>query len=364
MERNDTPFMRRALRLAERGRGRTSPNPPVGAVVVSGGKVVGEGWHRGAGLPHAEVEALAMAGDAARGGTLYVTLEPCAHTGRTPPCAPAVVAAGIARVVVGTGDPNPRVDGAGIAALRAAGIAVETGVLEGDAKHLIQAFAKHVRTGRPFLTAKAAVSIDGRVAAADGSSRWITGPTARRDAHRLRAQCDAIMVGVGTVIRDDPRLTVRLRGYTGRQPLRVVLDPVARTPIDAAILRPEAPTLVAVTEKATPEAVAGLRGTGAEVVELPSSDGRVGIEPLLDELGRRAIMEVLLEGGPTVLGDAVERGLVDRFIIYVAPKLLGETGPGMLAGVVVANIDQARELQFVSVRHVGADLRIEAYPRR
>ncbi|MCA1833302.1 MAG: bifunctional diaminohydroxyphosphoribosylaminopyrimidine deaminase/5-amino-6-(5-phosphoribosylamino)uracil reductase RibD [Actinomycetota bacterium] len=364
MDRTDTSFMRRALRLAERGKGRTSPNPPVGAVVVASGRVVGEGWHRGAGRQHAEIEALQQAGDAAAGATLYLTLEPCIHAGRTPPCAPAVIASGVARAVIATRDPNPRIDGAGIRALEEAGIAVQTGVLENDAKHLIQAFAKHVRTGRPYLTVKSAISLDGRVAAADGSSRWVTGPTARRDAHRLRSQCDAVMVGVGTVVADNPRLTVRLRGYTGRQPTRVVLDPVARTPLDSAILQPDAPTLVAVTEKATPEAVTALRGTGAEVIELPSTEGRVSLEAVLEELGRRDMTEVLLEGGPTLLGDAVERGLVDRFIVYAAPKLLGETGPGMLAGVVVSNIDAARELQYVSVRHVGADLRIEAYPRR
>jgi diaminohydroxyphosphoribosylaminopyrimidine deaminase/5-amino-6-(5-phosphoribosylamino)uracil reductase len=364
MERTDAAFMRRALRLAERGLGRTSPNPPVGALVVAGGRIVGEGWHKGPGRPHAEIEALAEAGPAARGATLYLTLEPCTHAGRTPPCAPAVIESGIARAVVATRDPNPRVDGSGIRALSDAGIAVQTGVFDTDARRLIQAFAKHVRTGRPYLTAKAAISLDGRVAAADGSSQWITGPTARRDAHRLRSQCDAVMVGVGTVVADDPRLTVRLRGYRGSQPLRVVLDPVGRTPVTAAILQPDAPTLVAVTEKAPADAVAALRATGAEVIEYPSREGRVNLDVLLSDLGRRGVMEVLLEGGPTVLGDAVERGLVDRYVAYVAPKLLGETGPGLMAGVVVSNIDQARELQFVTVRHVGADLRIEAYPRR
>lgn len=364
MDRNDVKHMRQALRLAERGRGRTSPNPPVGAVVVRDGRVVGQGWHKGAGLPHAEVEALAEAAEAARGATLYLTVEPCTHTGRTPPCAPAVIAAGITRAVIATTDPNPVVDGAGVRALEAAGVQTVVGVLEGEAKRLIQAFAKHVRTGRPFVTAKAAISLDGRVAAADGSSRWITGPTARRDAHRLRASVDAVLVGVGTVVADDPQLTVRLRGYSGRQPLRVVLDPAGRMPVDARVLSADAPTLVAVTDKAPDDAVAALRAKGAEVAELPSCDGRVELSAVIDELGRRGFLEVLIEGGPTVLGDAVENGLVDRYVIYVAPKMLGEAGLGMLAGIVVPNIDQARELQFVSVRHAGADLRVEAYPRR
>jgi len=362
MDRNDVKWMRQALRLAERGRGRTSPNPPVGAVVVAGGRAVGEGWHKGPGHKHAEIEALEAAGEAARGATLYVTLEPCTHHGRTPPCAPAVIASGVGRVVIGTLDPNPVVDGRGARELADAGLATEVGVGEAEAKRLIQSFAKHVRTGRPFVTAKVAASVDGRVAAADGSSRWITGPTARRDAHRLRGSCDAIIVGVGTVVRDDPELTVRLRGYTGRQPLRVLLDPSARTPASAKALG--AGALVAVTDKAPEDSVEALRATGAAVAEFPAREGRVDLSAVLDELGRRDALEVLIEGGPTVLGDAVDRGLVDRFVIYVAPKLLGETGPGILAGIVVPNIDQARELQFVSVRHTGADLRIEAYPRR
>jgi diaminohydroxyphosphoribosylaminopyrimidine deaminase/5-amino-6-(5-phosphoribosylamino)uracil reductase len=362
MDRNDAKWMRQALRLAERGRGRTSPNPPVGALVIRDGAIVGEGWHRGAGTPHAEIEALQAAAEAARGATLYVTLEPCTHQGRTPPCAPAVIASGVRRVVIGTLDPNPLIDGSGARALREAGIETEVGVLEGDAKRVIQAFAKHVRTGRPFLTAKAAISIDGRVAAADGSSRWITGPTARRDAHRLRAACDAIVVGVGTVAADDPQLTVRLRGYAQRQPLRVILDSSGRTPPTARALG--AGALVAVTDKAPEEAREALRASGAEVREFPARDGRVDLAAVLGELGRRGMLEALIEGGPGVLGDAVEQGLVDRYVMYVAPKLIGEAGPGLVAGVVVPNIEQARELQFVSVRHAGADLRIEAYPRR
>lgn len=365
MQQDDAALMRRALRLAERSHGRTSPNPPVGAVVVSAsGNVVGEGWHKGPGRKHAEIEALEEAGEQARRGTLYLTLEPCIHEGRTPPCAPAVVASGIRRAVIACRDPNPRVDGAGAATLREAGIDVDLGVLEAEAKRLIQAFAKHVRTGRPFLTAKVAISLDGRVAAADGSSRWITGPTARRDVHRLRAQCDAVMVGVGTVAADDPLLTVRLRGYTSRQPIRIVLDPSARTPLPSRILGPDAPTIIAVTEKAPSDAVEHLRAAGAEVMEFMAREGRIDLTAVLDELGRRGVLEVLLEGGPSVLGDAFERGLVDRTIVYIAPKLLGEAGPGLLAGVIVPNIEQAKELQFVSIRRVGADLRIEAYPRR
>jgi diaminohydroxyphosphoribosylaminopyrimidine deaminase/5-amino-6-(5-phosphoribosylamino)uracil reductase len=363
MTSTDATWMRRAFRLAERGRGLASPNPPVGAVVVRDGTVVGEGFHQGPGTPHAEIVAIEAAGERTRDATLYLTLEPCTVLGRTPPCAPRVIDAGFARVVVGATDPNPAVDGRGIEAIRAAGIAVDPGVLQADAEHLIQAFAKHVRTGRPFVDAKIAISLDGRAAAADGTSQWITGPSARRDAHRLRSSVDAIVAGVGTVLRDDPRLTVRLRGYKGRQPLRVVLDSSARTPVDAAILQGDAPTLVATTDKATDESVNALRAAGAEVVRLPARDGRVDLAAVLEQLGRRAMSAVLIEGGPTLLGDAVERGLVDRFVFYVAPKLLGSGGPGAIAALVAPTIADARELRVGSVRHVGVDLRIEAYPR-
>jgi diaminohydroxyphosphoribosylaminopyrimidine deaminase/5-amino-6-(5-phosphoribosylamino)uracil reductase len=360
----DAVWMRRALRLAERGRGLASPNPPVGAVVVRDGRAVGEGFHRGPGTPHAEIVALDAAGERARGATLYVTLEPCTHQGRTPPCAPRVAAAGLARVVVATTDPNPVVDGRGVAALRDAGLEVTLGVGAAEAERLIAPFAKHVRTGRPFVTAKVAVSLDGRTAAADGSSRWITGPTARRDAHRLRAVAGAVVVGVGTVLRDDPELTVRLRGYRGRQPLRVVLDSACRTPPGAALLSADAPTLVATTDKATEEAAAALRARGAEVVRFPARDGRVDLAAVLEALGRRDVVEVLVEGGPTVLGDAVERGLVDRFVFYVAPLLLGSGGPGAIAALLAPTIADALPLRLEAVRRVGADVRIDAVPRR
>jgi diaminohydroxyphosphoribosylaminopyrimidine deaminase / 5-amino-6-(5-phosphoribosylamino)uracil reductase len=363
MTSTDATWMRRAIRLAERGRGLASPNPPVGAVVVREDKAIGEGFHKGPGTPHAEVVAIEAAGEQTRGATLYLTLEPCTHQGRTPPCAPRVIEAGFSRVVVGATDPNPAVDGRGVAALRDAGIEIESGVLEADAERLIQAFSKHIRTGRPFVTAKMAVSLDGRVAAADGSSQWITGPSARRDAHRLRAEADAILVGVGTVIRDDPKLTVRLRGYRGRQPLRVVVDSSCRTPGDAAVLGDEAPTVIATTDKATEEAAGILRARGADVMQLPSREGRVDLSAVLEQLGKRGIAEVLIEGGPTLLGDAVDRTLVDRFVFYVAPKLLGSGGPGAVAALVAPTIADARELRIDSVRHVGADLRIEAYPR-
>ena len=359
----DATLMRRAIRLAERGRGLASPNPPVGALVVRDGAILGRGFHRGPGTAHAEVEAIEAAGDACRGATLYVTLEPCTHQGRTPPCAPRVIQAGFARVVVGTTDPNPLVDGRGLTSLREAGIEVEAGVLRPDAERLIQSFSKFIRTGRPFVTAKAGISLDGRVAAADGSSQWITGPAARRDGHRLREAADAVLVGIGTVLHDDPQLTVRLRGHHGRQPLRVVLDSSGRTPLDARILAGDASTLIVVTDKATQESEQALRARGADVLRVVSRDGRVDLAATVEALGHRGVSDLLIEGGPTVLGDAVERSLVDRYVFYVAPKLLGSGGPGAIAALVAPTISDARELRVESVRHVGADIRIEAYPR-
>jgi diaminohydroxyphosphoribosylaminopyrimidine deaminase/5-amino-6-(5-phosphoribosylamino)uracil reductase len=355
--------MRRALRLAERGRGRTAPNPPVGALIVAGGEIVGEGWHQGAGRSHAEVDALAAAGEQARGATIYLTLEPCTHQGRTPPCAPRLIESGIARAVIATTDPNPNEGGAGIRALTEAGIEVRTGVLEEEARTLIQGFTKWITTKTPFVTVKIASTLDGRVAAADGSSKWVTGLASRRDAHRMRAWSNAVVAGVGTVLADDPMLTCRLRGYTGQQPLRVVVDSAARTPLHAHVLDNAAPTLVVATAKASEESVQAIRGHGPEVVQLPARDGRVNLDALLHELGGRGITDVLVEGGPTLIGDLVERRLVDKYVFYIAPKLLGQVGLSAIAGLVAPNIADARELTITSVRRTGADVKIEARPR-
>jgi diaminohydroxyphosphoribosylaminopyrimidine deaminase/5-amino-6-(5-phosphoribosylamino)uracil reductase len=357
----DVRFMRRALALARRGLGLVSPNPMVGAVVVRDGRVVGEGWHRGPGTPHAEVEALAAAGPLARGATLYVTLEPCSHHGRTPPCAPAVIGAGVAEVVVGTRDPNPLVDGRGLALLREAGVAVREGVLSGEAERLIEGFAKHVRTGLPFVTLKLAASLDGRAAARDGSSRWITGAAARRDAHRLRAESGAVVVGAGTALADAPSLTVRLREYRGRQPLRVVLDSRGRVPASGPLFEPVAPTLVATTP-AAPDAVRrAWEEAGAEVAVLEPDRGRVPLPGLLELLGKRAVQGVLIEGGPTVAWSAVAGRLVDRLVLYLGARLIGgREAPGALAGDGVPTIARAMPVAVTRVRRVGEDLRVEA----
>lgn len=356
-----------ALRLARKGLGATSPNPAVGAVVAGGGAILGTGWHRRAGTEHAEVLALRESGGAAAGATLYVTLEPCAHHGRTPPCVEAVIASRVARVVVAMEDPDARVAGKGIAALREAGIGVDIGVGSAAAEELNEAYVLHRRRGRPYVTYKAAATLDGATAAADGTSRWITGPASRRDVHRVRAASDAICVGVGTVLADDPSLTVRLpaTGPHGTRPplLRVVVDSVARTPPGSRVLGPGAPTLIAVTEAAPPAQREALLGAGAEVVAFPAESGRVPVRSLLQELGRRGIVALLLEGGATLAGSFVDAGLVDRVLLYVAPALLGDGSAGVVRGWAAPTIGEARHLTLRSVRRMGDDVRVEAVRR-
>jgi diaminohydroxyphosphoribosylaminopyrimidine deaminase/5-amino-6-(5-phosphoribosylamino)uracil reductase len=364
--------MGRALELARRGLGLASPNPMVGAVVVdASGAIAGEGWHEGPGTPHAERVALTQAGTRAAGGTLYVTLEPCNHQGRTPPCAPAVVEAGITRVVASVADPNPSVAGGGFEILRAAGLEVLTGVEAEPGARLIEAFAKSATQGMPWVTLKIAMSLDGRVAAADGSSRWITGEEARADGHRLRSEHDAIIVGAGTVIADDPSLTVRLAGYGGRQPIRLMFDSAGRTPATAALFDGAAPTWIATTGRTPLETVEAWRAAGATVLAPGDAtldrDGRVPVGPILSALAANdpPIRSALLEGGPTLAWSAVRAGVVDRFVVYVAPKLIGGVGaPGALGGDGVGSILDAVPVEIESIDRIGRDIRIVARPRK
>ena len=354
--------MRLALRLARKGLGRTSPNPAVGAVVAAGGRVVGTGWHRQAGAEHAEVLALREAGEAARGATLYVTLEPCAHHGRTPPCVEAVLASGVGRVVAAMQDPDPLVAGRGFGALQEAGVEVEVGTEGQAAADLNEAYLTHRRLGRPFVTYKAAMSLDGRTAAADRTSQWITGPTARRDVQRLRAASDAICVGIGTVLADNPSLTVRDR-TAARRPLRVVVDSLARTPLGARVLDGAAPTLVVVTDLAPGEGVQRLQEAGAEVMAVAADGGWVSLAEMLGCLAARGVVSLLMEGGATLAGSFAGGGLIDRYLIYVAPKLLGGgAAPGVLEGWSAATIGEARPLVLRGARRMGEDLRLEARP--
>ena len=320
----DISAMRRALDLACRGAGHVEPNPQVGAVVVApDGAIVGEGWHAVYGGPHAEVAALAAAGPAARGATLHVTLEPCCHHGKTPPCTAAIIAAGIARVVVAAGDPFPAVAGRGIAALRAAGIVVETGALEAEACRLIAPFRKLVETGTPWVIAKWAMSLDGRLAAAPGADRWISSPESRALVHALRGRIDAIAVGIGTVLADDPLLTARPPGP--RQPLRIVLDSTARLPLTTALVRTarEVPVLVAAGPAADAARVGALRAAGCEVWQGAAGAPIDRLRELLGELGRRRITNLVVEGGPAVLRTLFAAGAADEIQAFVAPRVIG-----------------------------------------
>ncbi len=364
MLENDTSWMRQALRLAARGRGRTSPNPMVGCVLVKQGQLVGSGWHHRAGEPHAEVLALRDAGTEARGGTAYVTLEPCAHQGRTPPCSDALIAAGVARVVAAMQDPDPRTAGKGLAALKRAGIGAEVGVMESEARKLNQEYILHRTHGRPFVTYKVGMSVDGRTAAADGSSRWITSEESRRDAHRLRAQADAICAGIGTVLVDDPLLTVRGVRRAGPH-LRVVVDSQAQTPVGAKVLTGGDPTVIFTTTAGDDPAVVALVEAGAEVVTVPADrNGRVALPEAMGRLAERGVLSLLLEGGATLAAEFMRCGFVDRYVFYVAPSLIGASPAGILNGWAAGSIEDRRRLTISDVRRVGPDLKVTAYPMK
>ena len=363
MAERDEAHMARALELAHRGWGRVSPNPLVGAVVVRDERVVGEGWHEGPGTDHAEVMALRHAGPRSSGATLYCTLEPCNRFGRTPPCTSAIIAAGVARVVVAGIDPNLGDDAPGLAELRASGIDVAAGVLRDPALRANGAFLRHVVTGLPFVVLKMAATLDGKTAAADGSSRWITSEEARGDVQRLRAWSDAIVVGAGTVGIDDPRLTVRDDAFaSARPPLRVVVDASGRTPASARVFGAEAPTLVATTNAVPGDRVGAWEEAGAEVLVLdPADGGGVDLPALMQTLGKRDVQGVLLEGGATLAWSFVREGLVDRVVVYVAPRLVGGTGAaGILGGAGIASMGDAIELDALEVARMGPDVRMEA----
>ena len=358
----DEAWMARAVALAEGGRGTASPNPMVGAVLVRDGRVVGEGFHRAAGTAHAEAVALAAAAELAAGATCYVTLEPCAHHGRTPPCADALVAAGVARVVAAVPDPDPRVGGAGLARLRAAGVRVEVGTGAEAAAEQNAAYLTHRRLGRPRITLKAAASLDGKVAAPDGTSQWITGPSARADAHRLRAEADAVCVGAGTALADDPRLTVRLPGWSGRQPLRVVVDAAGRVEATGHLFDGEAETLVATTPAAPATAVDAWKAAGAEVLICAEDPAGVDLHELARALGERRVLELMVEGGPRLQASLWAAGLADRLVWYLAPLAIGgQAAPGLL-GAGAATLAGAPRLRLASVDRLGDDLRLVAYP--
>lgn len=353
----DYACMARALRLAEKGLYSASPNPRVGCVIVRNGEVIGEGWHERAGEAHAEIHALQAAGARAKGATTYVTLEPCSHHGRTPPCTAALIAAGVRRVVVAMQDPNPLVAGNGLKLLQQAGIAVETGLLEPQARELNTGFVSRMTRGRPWLRLKIAASLDGRTALSNRQSRWITGEPARRDAHRLRARSCAVLTGIGTVLADDPRLDVRAVD-TPRQPLRVVLDSALQTPPGAKMLA--GGCVLIITGNDDPAKMARLRDAGAEIQLLPLVRNRIDLAQMAAELGRRALNEVTVEAGATLNGALLQAGLADELVMYAAPVLLGDAARGMFALPELVSMSERHALKLTDVTAIGQDLRIRA----
>jgi len=364
----DQFFIKYTLKLAARAMGRTSPNPMVGAVVVKDGQIRGEGYHQKAGTPHAEIHALRQAGEAARGATLYVTLEPCSHYGRTPPCSQAVIQAGIKRVVAAMVDPNPEVSGRGLQQLANAGIEVVSGVMEEEARQLNEVFIKYITTRLPFVVLKSAMTLDGKTATRTGHAFWVTGAEAREEVHRLRDRYDAIMVGIGTVLADDPQLTTRLsNGQQGKDPIRVVVDSSLRLPITARVINPfsSAPTIVATTPQAPRERRRMLEERGVEVLVVDSEGNRVNLNNLMALLGSREITSVLLEGGATLNASALEAGVVDKLITFIAPKIIGgKEAPGMVGGLGQARMDDAYLLDRIKVAHFGEDLMLSGYIRK
>ncbi|KUK36385.1 MAG: diaminohydroxyphosphoribosylaminopyrimidine deaminase [Thermacetogenium sp.] len=358
-------FMSRALELAALGKGKTSPNPMVGAVVVRDDLIIGEGYHMKAGTPHAEVHALRAAGDLAKGSTLYVTLEPCCHYGKTPPCTEAIIKAGIQKVVVATCDPNPLVAGKGIRSLKEAGIEVQVGIMEEEAQRLNEAFFKYIRTGLPYVVLKVAMSLDGKIATCSGDSKWITGEKARLKVQHLRAESDAVMVGIGTVLADDPLLTVRLPGESKR-PLRVIVDSSLHLPVDSQLVQTagEAPVVVAaVPGKYQKDKKLLLEKRGVEVLDMPGEDGMVSIEELLQELGRRGVMTLLLEGGATLNASALQADIVDKFVFFLSPLIIGgKNAPGAFGGSGFDTLDKALRLESLKIERVGEDFLISGYP--
>ena len=373
----DVRHMRSALELAAGGTGWVSPNPLVGCVIVNNGEVVGRGYHQRFGGPHAEVHALHEAGKRARGAVLYVTLEPCCHTGKTPPCVDAILQAQVGRVVAAMRDPNPRVDGGGLSRLQSAGVEVTVGVCEAEARRLNEAFVKYITTRRPFVTSKSAITLDGKIATRSGASRWITGEAARAAGHQLRHANDAILVGVGTVLQDDPQLTTRLflpppsgRGLGGEprpgaNPLRIVVDSTLRLSPSAQVadVTAERRTLIVTTEQAEAAKVQTLETRGVEVIRLPAcGDGRVNLDALCVLLGERGIASVLVEGGAVLTAALLRQRLIDKMVFFVAPKIIGGDGVSAFGPCGVDAMEQALSLRDLTSRQVGDDLMLEAYP--
>lgn len=361
----DEDFMKEALRIARNAEGRTSPNPMVGAVIVREGRIIAEGWHREAGTSHAEIHALEMAGELSRGATLYVTLEPCAHYGRTGPCAKAVAEAGISRVVIGMEDPNPLVSGKGMSILKDAGIEVKCGVLEDECRSLNRAFLKWITTGLPFVAVKTAMTLDGKIATAAGKSQWITNEASRRRVHELRDRFDGILAGIGTVLSDDPSLTTRLPDGSGRNPVRIIADSMGRTPLKSRILHDgQATTVIVVTEMAPRERVDALRDAGAEIM-VSGKGPRVDFSLMMKQLGERELVSILVEGGGTVNFSLFKEGLVDQVYSFIAPKLVGgRTALSPVEGDGFGELSEAVVLEDLKSEMLEGDILLIGYVKR
>ena len=360
----DRKFMEHALALASKASGRTSPNPLVGAVIVRDGEIVGEGYHQKAGDAHAEIHALNQARQLAQGATMYVTLEPCCHWGRTPPCTESVIRAKLANVFVAMKDPNSQVAGNGIRQLEEAGISVQVGICEEESRQLNEVFIKYITTQCPFVILKSAISLDGKIATASGESQWITSEASRRKGHEIRAQVDAILVGIGTVLQDNPSLTTRLPDKKNEDPIRVIVDSHGRTPIGAKVLNPDSNSgaLIAVTENAPLKKIEALKSAGADVLLLQAQEGRVCLSALMRELGRREITSVLIEGGGEINAAALQARVVDKLMFFVAPKLIGgRDAPGPIGGGGIARLAEAFELRGVRTTQIERDFLIEGY---
>lgn len=359
--------MQRALTLAEQGMGYTKPNPLVGAVIVKNGKIIGEGFHQRYGGPHAEINAFGNAAEPVEGATMYVTLEPCSHYGKTPPCAKAIVEKKIAEVVIAMKDPNPLVAGRGIQLLEAHGIKVTVGVLEEEAKKLNEIFVKYIQTKLPFVILKTAMTLDGKIASATGDSKWVTNSSSRQWVHQLRHRVSGIMVGIGTVLADDPELTTRLEDKAGVDPVRIIVDSGARIPLEAKVLQRNSPskTIVAVTEEAAQEKIEQLKSLGAEVLVLPKKEGKVDLQVLMQTLGQMGIDSILLEGGAELNFSALQADIVDKVYSFIAPKLIGGAkAKTPVGGVGIERMSEALELDGIQISRFGEDIMIEGYLKK
>jgi len=353
---SDEEFMKKALALAEKGLGKTSPNPAVGCLIVKNGEIMGRGFHEKAGEAHAEVNALAEAGEKANGSTMYVTLEPCCHVGKTPPCTEAIIKANVARVVTATKDPNPKVAGRGLAELERSGIDTKVGILENESRKMNEMYEKFVTTKEPFVIVKAALSADGKMAAIDGSSKWITGEAARKAVHELRAQVDAIMVGINTVLKDDPELTCRIEN--GKNPKRIILDSKLRIPSNAKVLNKEADTIIITTNDAPLQKLDKLRRMGAEVLVMD----KINLKRTLKELASEEITSIMIEGGGEVIGSAFDEKIVDKVMFFIAPKIIGSGTT--ISGNAIENIKNAIPLERVEMKQIGEDFLLMGYPKK